>query len=347
MFSKPLAFALLAVGCLTAAAGGAYIATRHNTADLAAVPPAASTQATPAAAPAETAAQPVAETEAPVSPVTPAPAAPTNVEKDATPAAAPRHPARGAERPPASGSRSARTTPPRAVSQQASASTPQSAPAPTASPLAIPAPPPPAATTVAEAKPDPPKPFESQPEPPRAPQFEELVLPASSVIGLQVETALSSERAHLEDRVDARVTRDVLVNGRVAIPAGSRVFGSVTLVDRGGKVKGAARLGIRFHTLVLADGSEVALNTEPFYRDGESPAGDSAKKIGGATAVGAILGGILGGGKGAVIGGATGAAGGTAAAMAGDRNAAVVAAGSIVTVHLSAPATIQVEKRES
>ena len=33
MFSKPLAFALLAVGCITAAAGGAYVATRHNTAD--------------------------------------------------------------------------------------------------------------------------------------------------------------------------------------------------------------------------------------------------------------------------------------------------------------------------
>jgi hypothetical protein len=204
----------------------------------------------------------------------------------------------------------------------------------------------PAAPTVAESKPDAPRPVDFPAEPPRR-AFEELVLPASSVIGLQVETALSSERARLEDRVDARVTRDVLVNGRVAIPAGSRVLGSVTLVDRGGKVKGAARLGIRFHTLVLADGSEVALNTEPFYRDGDSPAGDSAKKIGGATAVGAILGGILGGGKGAVIGGATGAAGGTAAAMAGDRNAAVVAAGSIVTVHLSSPATIQVEKRES
>jgi hypothetical protein len=208
-------------------------------------------------------------------------------------------------------------------------------------------PPAPVPTNVAEPKPDPPKPVDPQPEPPRQPQFEELVLPASSVIGLQVETPLSSERARLEDRVDARVTRDVLVNGRVAIPAGTRVFGSVTLVDRGGKVKGTARLGIRFHTLVLADGSEVALNTEPFYREGESPAGDSAKKIGGATAVGAILGGILGGGKGAVIGGATGAAGGTAAAMAGDRNAAVVAAGSIVTVHLASPATIQVEKRES
>ena len=74
-----------------------------------------------------------------------------------------------------------------------------------------------------------------------------------------METSLSSERARVEDRVDARVTRDVLAGGRVAIPAGSRVLGSVTLVDRGGKVKEQARLGVRFHTLVLADGSEVPL----------------------------------------------------------------------------------------
>ena len=58
------------------------------------------------------------------------------------------------------------------------------------------------------------------------PQFEELILPASSVIGLQLETSLSSERARVEDRVEARVTRDVLAAGRVAIPAGARVIGS-------------------------------------------------------------------------------------------------------------------------
>jgi hypothetical protein len=346
MFSKPLAFALLAVGCLTAAAGGAYVATRHNTADVAVVPPSAATPGGAAAPNAAAAPGPVAETEAPVTPGAPAPAPDVKAEKDEAPASAPRRPAPAVEQPLVGGSRSARVSPQRTAPLRDRTPAAQStqAAAPVVPPLATPAPVP---TNVAEPKPDPPKPIDPQPEPPRQPQFEELVLPASSVIGLQVETALSSERARLEDRVDARVTRDVLVNGRVAIPAGSRVFGSVTLVDRGGKLKGTARLGIRFHTLVLADGSEVALNTEPFYREGESPTGDSAKKIGGATAVGAILGGILGGGKGAVIGGATGAAGGTAAAMSGDRNAAVVAPGSIVTVHLASPATIQVEKRES
>jgi len=186
-------------------------------------------------------------------------------------------------------------------------------------------------------------------EPPataRVPQFEEVVLPAASVMGLEVETTLSSEHARIEDRVDARVTRDVMADGRVAIPAGSRVIGSVTVVERGGKIKQPARLGVRFHTLVLADGREISLGTEPIYREGESPAADSARKIGGAAIGGAILGAIIGGGKGAVIGGATGAAGGSAVVMAGDRNAATLTPGTVVNVRLATPATIEVEKRD-
>ena len=192
--------------------------------------------------------------------------------------------------------------------------------------------------------PEPARPFEPQPEPPRAPQFEELILPASSVISLQIESPLSTERNRVEDRVDARVTRDVLAAGRVAIPAGSRVLGSVTVVERGGKVKERSRLGVRFHTLILGDGSEVALQTEPVYRDGESPAGDSTKKIGGAAVGGAILGAILGGGKGAAIGGAIGAGAGTGAVMAGSRRAATIQAGSPVTVKVLSPVTVNVEK---
>jgi type IV secretory pathway VirB10-like protein len=187
------------------------------------------------------------------------------------------------------------------------------------------------------------------PEPPPAPkvpQFEEVVLPASSVIGLEVDTALSSEKARVEDRVDARVSRDVISEGHVVIPAGSRVIGSVTTVERGGKVKTPARLGVRFHTLVLADGREVPLRTEPIYREGEAPGPDSARKIGGAAVGGAILGAILGGGKGAAIGGAVGAGGGSAIVMAGDRNAATLAPGAVVNVHLSAPVTLEVEKRD-
>jgi hypothetical protein len=190
-------------------------------------------------------------------------------------------------------------------------------------------------------------PIETVPVPPPPPEreFVEVVVPASSVIGLQVETSLSSERAQVEDRVDARVTRDVLAQGRVAIPAGSRMIGSVTLVERGGKIKERARLGVRFHSIVFADGTEARIHAEQIYREGEPPSGESARKIGGAAVGGAILGAILGGGKGAVLGGAAGAAGGTAATMAGGRNPANLPAGTVVTVRLTEPVTLEVEKR--
>jgi hypothetical protein len=187
-----------------------------------------------------------------------------------------------------------------------------------------------------------PLPVEAAPPPP---QVEELVVPASSVIGLRVETPLSTERARVEDRVDARVTRDVMVDGRVAVPSGARTIGSVILVERGGKLKERARLGVRFHTLVLADGTELPINTEAIYREGDSPSGESARKIGGAAVGGAILGALIGGKKGAVVGGATGAAGGTAVVMAGDRNAATLPSGTIVTIRLAAPVGVEVEKR--
>ena len=180
------------------------------------------------------------------------------------------------------------------------------------------------------------------PEPPR-PVLQELTVPAESVIGLQIENSITSERAKVEDRVEARVTRDVRSGGRVAIPAGSRMQGSVTLVERGGKVKERARLGVRFHTLVLADGARLPVQTETIYREGESPAGESAAKIGGAAVGGALLGANLGGGKGAAIGGSIGAAGGTAAVMASDRNPATLQAGSTVTVRLQGPVTLTVE----
>ena len=181
------------------------------------------------------------------------------------------------------------------------------------------------------------------PEPP-APQFEELIVSADSVVGLEVETSITSEKARVEDAVVARVTRDVKVGDRVAIPAGSKAHGEVTLVDRGGRLKDRARLGIRFTSVVLADGTRVPLETETIYREGSGPANESAAKIGGGAIGGAILGGILGGAKGAIIGGTAGAGAGTAAVMAGGRNPATLPSGTPVTVRVAKPATVTVEK---
>jgi hypothetical protein len=172
---------------------------------------------------------------------------------------------------------------------------------------------------------------------------EEFTVPAQAVIGLQLDTSVSSEKAEVEDEVVARVTRDVRVGEHVAIPAGSKVQGFVTLVERGGRLRERARLGVRFTTVVLGDGTRLPIDTETVYRDGESATRESAAKIGGGAIGGAILGGLFGGAKGAAIGSSVGAGAGTAAVMTGGRNAAVLNSNTPITVRLEQPVTVATE----
>jgi hypothetical protein len=187
--------------------------------------------------------------------------------------------------------------------------------------------------------------FEPAPpmEPP-PPQFEDLVVEADSVVGLQVETSITSEDARVEDEVVARVTRDVRVGDRVAIPAGATAHGEVTLVERGGRLRDRARLGVRFTSVVLADGTRVPLETDTIYREGDPPGGESAAKIGGGAIGGAIIGGLLGGARGAIIGGSAGAGAGSAAVLAGGRNPATLPSGTPITVRVIEPTTVMVER---
>jgi hypothetical protein len=345
MLSNRLAFAALGVACIGAAAGGGYLATRQNTIPTPASAEAQMTAPT-ASRPSPEAARPVQETEGVVGDAASRPAATTTTtapkatppattarraEAQATVARDERSKTPGREQPPTLTSTwpsSAASQPP-AAPPVPPATTDAAAPAPRADDRA---------DRVAQ---EPPR----VPEPPQK-TFEELVIPADSVIGLQTENRLSSETARVEDRVEARVTRDVKVGDRVAIPAGARALGSVMQVERGGKFKERARLGIRFNMLVLADGTRVPINTETIVRDGEAPGNSSAAKVGGGAVVGTILGAIIGGSKGAAIGGAAGAASGGAAVMASDRSAATFLAGTPVTVRILSPVTITNEKDE-
>jgi hypothetical protein len=320
------AFGALAVMGIVAAGGGAYLANRHNEAVV----------SQPAPAYPMPLAGVVTETENSVA----APA--TAVEPSVPPPVAPvPEPARRATttRRASVPTRSIQTAPPARTAStinSGAASSPAYPPPARSADSPVAAAVEPLATTSVERTP-------AVPEAPRK-VYDELVIPADSVIGLQVENAVTSESAKMEDEVRARVTRDVRVRDQVAIPAGSQVEGSVTLVERGGRLKDKARLGVRFHTIVLADGTRLPINTETVYRDGESPARESAAKIGGGAVGGAVLGAIFGGKKGAVIGSTVGAAGGGVAVATSEPNAATLPAGSTVTVRMGSPATVTVER---
>jgi type IV secretory pathway VirB10-like protein len=337
-----LVFAALTVGCLVAAGLGGFLAVRFGQPPVAADTP----DALPASAPATTTPGTVTESEGVITPA-PSPAPPVAAAPSPAPAPRAAEPARTRATRESTPSRSASSRPEaRPESRRV-----ESAPVRTQEP----APQPPQVTqnsgSMWETRPAiqqdaPPAAIEepAAPPPPPAPEFVELQVPADSVLGLQVERTVTSDVARVEDKVTARVTRDVRVGNRVAIPAGAIVSGSVTEVDRGGKMKGKARLAVRFHTVTLADGSQMSIRTDAVIREGQSPSGETAAKVGGAAIGGAILGAILGGGKGAAIGAGVGAAGGTAAAMTNDRNPATLPAGPNVTVRVQQPVTVTVTK---
>ena len=338
-----LVFAALTIGCLVAAGLGGFLAVRFGQPPVAADTP----DALPVSAPASTTPGTVTESEGVITPA-PTPAPP--VAAAPAPAPAPRAADASRARSPrdSAASRSASSRPEQARPESRRV---ESAPVRTPEP----APPAPQVTqntgSMWETRPAieqdaPPAASEepAAPPPPPAPEFVELQVPADSVLGLQVERTVTSDVARVEDKVSARVTRDVRVGNRVAIPAGAIVAGSVTEVDRGGKMKGKARLAVRFHTVTLADGTQMSIRTDAVIREGQSPSGETAAKVGGAAIGGAILGAILGGGKGAAIGAGVGAAGGTAAAMTNDRNPATLPAGTNVTVRVQQPVTVTVTK---
>jgi type IV secretory pathway VirB10-like protein len=320
MISKAAVGFLVGIG-IAAGAGGAYIATKASA-------PAAET-AQPSDTLASTATGPVEQSEAVVNdPAVPATEAASTAPLAPAPArvSAPKAPAPVERR---------RNENPRANEPAAAVASTVPEP-PKATPV-------PAPVEVVE----PPRIADNQASravEPVGPIYDEFVVSADSVIGLEIETAITTERARVEDPVVARVTRDVKVGNRVVIPAGTRANGEVTTVDKGGRLKERARLGVRFTSIVMADGTRVPIDTETIYREGDSPTNESAAKIGGGAIGGAIIGGILGGGKGAAIGSIVGAGAGTGAVAAGGRNAATLPSGTPVTVRVKEPVVVTVER---
>ena len=356
MFPNRLTIGALAVACVAAAGAGGYFASRQNTGSASAATVASSAPASPDSG-AAALNSPVQETEAVVAPERGSAEAGTQGTTTSTSRRVEAaHPTSSTASKASSASTASTANTPRTASAKPADTTPRTNspalerpwPSPPSQSSTSPIPNSPAATaesSTAAIVDDRPA-FESPraPEPPQK-VFDELVVSANSVIGLETVNKISSETALIEDRVEAKVTRDVKVGEKIAIPAGSRAIGSVIQVERGGKFKERARLGIRFTTLVLADGTRLPMSTETILREGEAPGNSSAAKIGGGAIGGAILGAILGGAKGAAIGATAGAGGGVAAVEISDRQEVTVPAGSPMTVKLLTPLSVTVEQQ--
>jgi hypothetical protein len=181
----------------------------------------------------------------------------------------------------------------------------------------------------------------SAPATPPAPRFTEVTLAAGTALPLRLETAIGSDTSRVEDPVRAELRREIVRGDLVVLPAGTPVTGAVIDVQRAGKVKGRARLAIRFTSVTVGD-ERFDIRTGSIAREARSTKGKDATKVGVGAGAGALIGGILGGGKGAAIGAGVGAGAGTGVVVSTRGEEVRLAAGTPITATLAEPLTLRV-----
>ena len=151
---------------------------------------------------------------------------------------------------------------------------------------------------------------DNDPPPARAEARRESVeLPAGTNLVVRMIDGVDSETNRVGQTFAASMDEPVLLNGETVIPRGADVVVKLVDAKESGKLAGRAELTLDLMS-VKVDGRMVDINTQSVSRESDSRGQRTAKVAGGGAVLGAIIGGIAGGGKGAVIGaGAGGAAG--------------------------------------
>ena len=157
--------------------------------------------------------------------------------------------------------------PPAAAPAQPSApqpAAPAPAPEPASTPVAAPAPPP-------------------EPAPPVRTIDETLTVPTGTLVLVRLQKDVSSEIAKQGDRFQAFLDQDIAANGRMIVGKGARVYGVVTEVDQGSKMKGKALLSVELTDIHIGD-QVVSIKTQPRQVQGEASSG--GKKLAGGAGLG-------------------------------------------------------------
>jgi hypothetical protein len=128
-----------------------------------------------------------------------------------------------------------------------------------------------------------------------------LEIPGGTEVDVRLTTALTSDTAQVEDRVEATTMIDLYNGNTLIVPAGSLLTGWVTSVDRASRTDRKGSLTLEFNRVRINNRTYDTRAYVTQALESEGIKGETAR-IGAGSAVGAIIGGILGGVKGAVAG---------------------------------------------
>jgi hypothetical protein len=129
----------------------------------------------------------------------------------------------------------------------------------------------PAAPTLAVREPErvvpPERPVVTAPPAPVHDKAEEYLIEAGTRVLLRLTNSVNTKHTAPGDRIYLETAVPVFASGRLVIPRGSYVTGTVTEAQRAGRVKGRSSLNLRFDSLTLPNGVTRDLKALPSAAD--------------------------------------------------------------------------------
>ena len=177
-------------------------------------------------------------------------------------------------------------------------------------------------------------------------------VPAGTAMMVRLETTLATFSNRVGDPFRGSITQPIVVNGQTVIPVGAIVEGRITKVSEPRRISGKPTIGILPEAVILPTGERYFLDAT--LTDTNIPGSDVSREgqfkgtghdrrdqleVGGGTAGGMLVGGLIGGPPGILIGGAVGA-GATTTHWLTQHRSATLPAGTQLTLELNRPLTM-------
>ena len=174
-------------------------------------------------------------------------------------------------------------------------------------------------------------------------------VPAGTALMARLDTTLATFSNKPGDPFQAKITQAVVVNGNTLIPVGAIIEGRVTKVSEPRRISGKPSIAILPEAVIMPTGEHYYLDAT--LTDTNIPGTNVSSEgqfkgtghdrrdqleVGGGTAGGMLIGGLIGGGPGVLIGGAVGASATTVHWLAKHRSA-TMPAGTELTLELNRP----------
>ena len=182
------------------------------------------------------------------------------------------------------------------------------------------------------------------PAPPPAPAT--LTLPAGTRFDMAAGDTITSRTAKVGDPFSAQVVDDVRnAAGRIVIPAGSQVHGTISDVKPAPNPRTPGTLTLAVSSITIRGTNyplEASIDSLETVHKGRGITTGDAAKVGAGVVVGAVLGRVIGGNKkGTIIGGVVGGAAGAGVAATSKDSDIVLPAGAHIIVTVTKALTVR------